>query len=361
MPKNKKKILHLVEAFGGGVFTFLVELANATCEDYDVVIAYSKRKQTPENFKEYFNEKVRFIEVQNFTRSIGAKDLKACKEVKKIVKKENPDIVHMHSSKAGIIGRLVMSSKNRKLFYTPHGYSFLKQDDSKLKRFVYKSIEKVTAMCRRKCKIVACSEGEYKESLKINKNSTYVNNGVNIKEIDKIVKDNKIKNIDTKHLKICTVGRIGFQKNPELFNKIAKEFPNINFTWIGDGELKEKLTSKNIRATGWAKRDDVLKQVAENDIFILPSLWEGLPLALLESMYLGKVCIVSDVIGNRDVIKNEQNGFVCDGLDSYKNVIEQIQNGKYNLEEIANNAKDDILQEYNIENMSKKYIELYSK
>ena len=52
---EKKKILHLVEAFGGGVFTFLVELANATCEDYDVVIAYSKRKQTPENFKGYFN------------------------------------------------------------------------------------------------------------------------------------------------------------------------------------------------------------------------------------------------------------------------------------------------------------------
>ena len=130
MQDKKKKILHLVEAFGGGVFTFLVELSNSMSEDYEIVIAYAKRNQTPENFKEYFNKNIKFIEVKNFTRSIGIKDFKACKEVKQIIKQENPDIVHMHSSKAGIIGRLVISSKNRKLFY-----SFL--------FFIYKSSKKV--------------------------------------------------------------------------------------------------------------------------------------------------------------------------------------------------------------------------
>lgn len=358
---QKKKVLHLVEAFGGGIFTFLVELVNNTCEEFDIVIAYSKRKQTPENFEEYFNKKVKLIEVQNFTRSIGPKDFKACKEVKNIIKNENPDIVHMHSSKAGIIGRLVISSKNRKLFYTPHGYSFLKQDDSKLKRFIYKSIEKMAAMYRKKCTIVACSEGEYKESLKISKNSTYVNNGVNVDEIDKVIVNKEIKNIDTKNLKICTIGRIGFQKNPELFNKIAESFTDIEFTWIGDGELREKLTSKNIKITGWAKREAVLKYVAENDIFILPSLWEGLPIALLEAMYLGKICIVSDVIGNRDVIKNGENGFVCDKLEDYKSVIEQIKNKKFELPKIESNAKNDVIENYNINKMSKQYAQLYNK
>lgn len=359
MPENKKKVLHLVEAFGGGVFTFLVELANSMCDEFDVVIAYAKRKQTPENFEEYFDERVKFIEVKNFTRSIGIKDIKACKEVRKIIKRENPDIVHMHSSKAGIVGRLVISTKNRKLFYTPHGYSFLKQDDSKLKRFVYKSIEKAAAMWSRKCKIVACSEGEYKESLKITKNSTYINNGVNVKEIDKVIKSDVNQEISTKDLKICTVGRIGFQKNPGLFNQIAENFPNVHFAWIGDGELKDKLTCKNIEITGWASRDVVLNKVNEADIFILPSLWEGLPIALLEAMYLKKICIVSNVIGNRDVIHNEQNGFVCDNLDDYKKVIEGVVNNKYDIKEIVNNAREDIIEEYNIKNMSRKYIELY--
>lgn len=360
MQDKKKKILHLVEAFGGGVFTFLVELSNSMSEDYDIVIAYAKRKQTPENFKEYFNKNIKFIEVKNFTRSIGVKDFKACKEVKQIIKQENPDIVHMHSSKAGIIGRLVISSKNRKLFYTPHGYSFLKQDDSAIKRFIYKSIEKLATMYKRRCKIIACSKGEYTETLKLTKNCTYVNNGVNTGEIDKIIKDITPEKINTNNLKICTVGRIGFQKNPQLFNEIAKKFPQYAFTWIGDGELKESLTSKNIEITGWASRENVLKQLCENDIFILPSLWEGLPIALLEAMYLGKICIVSNVIGNRDVIKNGKNGFVCDNLNEYENVLNSIIDNKVAIKEIQENVIGDTKNNYTITNMCKKYKEIYN-
>lgn len=303
---EKKKILHVIEAFGGGIYTFLLELSNNLNEDFEIVIAYSKRKQTPENFKEQFNKNIKFMEVENFTRSINPiKDIKAYKEIKKIIKQEQPNIVHLHSSKAGIIGRLAIRNKSIKLFYTPHGYSFLKQDDSKLKRFIYKTIEKIVATINRRCKIVACSEGEYKESLKLTKNATYINNGVNAEQIDKLVKNKHV--IDFNNIKICTVGRIGFQKNPKLFNEIAKEFPDIKFTWIGDGELRDELTSSNINITGWKTREEVLNILNENDVFLLPSLWEGLPIALLEAMYLGKICIVSNVIGNRDVIKNEEN------------------------------------------------------
>lgn len=358
---EKKKIVHIVEAFGGGVFTYFVELANSLSDNFEVVIAYAKRKQTPDNYKEYFNENIRLVEIKNFTRSINPiKDLKACLEIYKLIKEEQPDIVHMHSSKAGIIGRLVISSKNRKLFYTPHGYAFLKQDDSKLKRIMYKAIEKVTALLKRNCKIVACSKGEYEESLKILKNSTYVNNGVNPLEIDKLVNTKNLGKTDLNNLKICTIGRIGYQKNPELFNRIAEQFPNIKFTWIGDGELRNSLTSNNIEITGWKNRQEVLNELEKNDIFILPSLWEGLPIALLEAMYLEKICIVSNVIGNKDVIENEKNGFICDDLQDYIKVIKQIQNGKYDLNEIENNANNDILREYNVGVMSRKYEELYA-
>ena len=218
----------------------------------------------------------------------------------------------------------------------------------------------MAVLYKKKCTIVACSEGEYKESLKLTKNATYINNGVNIKEIDSVVKDSSIKNIDTKNLKICIVGRIGFQKNPKLFNQIAEQFPQIQFTWIGNGELKDELKSPNISITGWTKRADVLSNLEKNDIFILPSLWEGLPIALLEAMYLGKICIVSNVIGNRDVIINGKNGFICNELEDYCNVINEIQQEKYNLAQIQKNAKEDVLQEYNIDITSKKYIELYN-
>lgn len=359
---KKKKIIHIVEAFGGGVFTYLVELANSMADEFDIVIAYSKRKQTPDDFKMYFDERIKLVEIKNFTRSINpSKDLRACAEIRKLIKEEQPDIVHIHSSKAGIIGRLIITSKDKKLFYTPHGYSFLKQDDSKMKRLVYKAIEKTTATLNKNCKIVACSKGEYKESLKLSKNSTYINNGVNTREIDEFIETKQEYKTDVNNLKICTIGRIGYQKNPELFNQIAEKFPNIQFTWIGDGELRQNLKSSNIKVTGWKNRKDVLSELEKNDIFILPSLWEGLPLALLEAMYLKKVCIVSNVIGNRDVIENDQNGFVCNNLADYVNTIKHIQNGNCNLAFIGNNANRDILDEYNVSIMSKKYEQLYIK
>ena len=349
--EKKKKILHIVEAFGGGVFSVLVDLINSTSEEFEIVVAYSKRPQTPENFESYFSKNVKFIEVKNFARSINLKkDIKAFFELKKIIKSQKPDIIHLHSSKAGFLGRFAANGRKIKMLYNPHGFSFLMQDCSKIKRKIYWIIEKIGAM--RKCKIVGCSKGEYEEALRLSKNSICINNAINVEKLQKETKDFDIKKIDLKNLKICISGRIGYQKNPEFFNKIAESFPKCNFTWIGDGDLKDKLTSKNIKITGWKTREEVLKLVNENDIFILTSIWEGLPISLLEAMYLGKVCLVTDCIGNRDVIKNNQNGYLIN-QENYKSILDNLNYD--DLKDISTNAKNDILNEYNIKNMVEKY------
>lgn len=139
-----------------------------------------------------------------------------------------------------------------------------------------------------------------------------------------------------------------------MFNEIAKNFPNIQFTWIGDGELRNELTSENIKITGWLERQDVLKELNKNDIFILPSLWEGLPISLLEAMYMKKICIVSDVIGNRDVIKDGINGFVCNVLADYIKHIKNIQN-THKINDIIQNECSDIKHKYNDKYMFKQY------
>ena len=356
----KKKVLQIVEAFGGGVFTVLCDLFNGLSDEFEVVVAYSVRPQTPKNFKEYFNKNIKFIEVKNFTRNIDfKKDIKALKEIKKIVKEEKPDIVHLHSSKAGILGRIGIHDRRIKMFYNPHGFSFLKMDDSKLKRFMYKTIEKVTAILNPKCTIVGCSKGEYDEAKKLNKNAKCINNGINIEKLEEETRDLKEKEINYENLKICTVGRIGFQKNPQIFNEIAEELLNLQFTWIGDGELKEELKSPNIKITGWLERKNVLQELNNNDIFLLPSLWEGLPISLLEAMYMKKVCIVSDVIGNRDVIENGKNGYICRKKDEYINIIKNI-----NVEEFQNiiiEGYGEITKEYNTNRMIQQYKEVYSQ
>ena len=95
---EKKKILYIVEAMGGGVFTYIVDLANELVNSYDMYIAYAVRKQTPENYKDYFDKRIHLIEVENFARAINpSKDIAAFFEIRKIAKRVRPDIIHLHS------------------------------------------------------------------------------------------------------------------------------------------------------------------------------------------------------------------------------------------------------------------------
>ena len=131
---EKKKILYIVEAMGGGVFTYIVDLANELVNSYDMYIAYAVRKQTPENYKDYFDKRIHLIEVENFARAINpSKDIAAFFEIRKIAKRVRPDIIHLHSSKAGALGRLAFNGKKVPVFYNSHGYSFLMQNSSSTK------------------------------------------------------------------------------------------------------------------------------------------------------------------------------------------------------------------------------------
>lgn len=105
-----KRILFVVEAMGGGVFTYIVDLANELVNKYDMYIAYAVREQTPKNYKEYFDKRIKLIKVNGFGRSINlGKDLESFVEIKQIAKQLRPDIIHLHSSKAGVVGRLALN------------------------------------------------------------------------------------------------------------------------------------------------------------------------------------------------------------------------------------------------------------
>lgn len=347
----KKKILYIVEAMGGGVFTYIVDLSNELVNSYDMYIAYAVRKQTPENYKDYFDKRIHLIEVKNFGRAIDpVKDIMAFVEVKRIATEIKPDVIHLHSSKAGAIGRMAFNGKIP-MFYTPHGYSFLMENYKPMKRRVFKLIESVCA--KRNCTTISCSVGEHEETLKLTKRATYVNNGINMAELQKIIdRTEKMEHPFT----VYTLGRICYQKNPVLFNEIAKSLPDVKFVWIGDGELREELTSKNIEITGWINRNTAIRYAVNADVFLLPSRWEGLPISLLESMYMKKICVVSNVIGNRDVIHNGKNGFVGEKVEDYVKAIEECQDedGKLIVQ-----AYQDILKIYNTKVMAEQYSKEY--
>lgn len=353
---NRKKVLYFVEAFGGGVFTYICNLANELCQYYDIYIAYGTRKQTPKNLNKYFNKDIHLIKVKNYQREVSfIKDVAAYKEMQQIMTEVKPDIVHLNSSKSGILGRWLLKNNKAPVFYTPHGYSFLMTNIDKKKKFFYKTLEKIFAF--KNVKTIACSKSEYEITKQLTNNATYVDNGINLKEFSGLViKDNS--NLHSNNLKVVTIGRISVQKNPQLFNQIAISFPDIKFIWVGDGDLKTQLTAPNITITGWVNTTTALSYLNEANIFVMTSLWEGLPMALLEAMYMKKICIVSNVVGNKDVIHNEENGYTYNNLNEF---IEKVNSLKDNddLQKIVNCAHDQVVKHYNSKNMALEYKKIY--
>ena len=351
-----KKILFFTESLATGVQSYITDLSNELVGSFDVYLAYSIRSnQTRENFKSFFDKRVHFIEVKNFCRELNpVLDIKAFFEMRKIAKEVKPDIIHLHSSKAGALGRFAFNGRRIPLFYTPHGYSFVAAECSPLKRKIYYFIEWLCA--RRRCTTISCGKGEYEDTRKLTKNSLYINNGINIEDLD-LIKEKTT--ISAHPFTVYTLGRVCYQKNPFMFNEIANKLPSIRFIWVGGGELENELKSSNITITGFLDREKALDYAINSDVFLFTSFGEALPMSLLESMYLEKPCVVSDVKGNHDVIQNNRNGFLCNTVDDYVNAIKTVQD--IDCSSIIKNAYSDILNEYNTKVMAKKYKEVYFK
>ncbi|MBO5999112.1 MAG: glycosyltransferase family 4 protein [Lachnospiraceae bacterium] len=352
---RKPKILYIVKHFSAGIFTYLVQLSSRLIDEFDIVIGYSVTPDTPADFRSYFDSRVELIRVVNFENELNVFSESAVRnEMKQLVNTYKPDIIHLHGYNAGRIGRKALDGMGIPMFYTPHGYLYLAEDHNLLTRSVSRSNERSAALAD--CTTIACSKGEFAETLAFTQRAVYINNGIDIKALDEIVKDEK----PTEHpLTVFTTGLVNYQKRPELFNEIAMAMPDVRFVWIGNGGQRYKLTAPNVEVTGWLTHDEAIKRVYHSDVFILTSLWEGLPISLLEAMYLGKLCIVSNVIGNRDVITNGENGYVCDTAAAFVNAINQYKHD--NLSTIIENAHNDIIDNYTLDQMVERYAEVYRK
>lgn len=321
---EKLKILHISETFIGGVYTYLKQLSQHSENDghFKTYIIYSADREET-NEKGIFNdfpEGTELIRI-DMTREISPfRDLKSLFKIIALLRKINPDVIHLHSSKAGVLGRVArfFLFKKKVLFYSPHGYSFLRTDISAAKKKLYWMIEK-NFQSIFKGETIACGDTEYQIANTIDK-SHLVRNGIDIEEVHRSFAENK-NNV----LTIGIVGRITFARNPVLFNQIALRFPDYQFIWVGDGELIHQLTAPNIRITGWlADRKKLLREINNLDIYIQTSLWEGLPISVLEAMALQKPVLATNVIGNKDLVSPGETGYIFDNiheLDAYFEIL----------------------------------------
>lgn len=325
------KVVHIVEALEGGVYTYFKDLSayfgdEKISENIETIIIYSSNRNgvSTQKVNAEFSKGINLIHLDMVREISLAKDLKSIVKLTQELKKINPDIIHLHSSKAGVLGRLssFFLFKKTKLFYSPHGYAFLRTDISNRTKRFYSVIEKNFQYLFGGT-IVACGDTEFEIAKNIGP-SKLIRNGVAINEIRKYFLPHQ----NTK-LTIGILGRITAARNPKLFNEIALQFPDFNFIWIGDGELNHFITAPNIQITGWIlDKNTVFKTLNSIDIYLQTSLWEGLPIAVLEAMALQKPVIATHIIGNKDIVVPNETGFLFSEINELKSFFNVLKDSE---------------------------------
>jgi len=330
------KVLHISETFVTGVYTYIQSICKYTSNHKNIktFVIYSPNREGTEkhDFDKDFSKDTSLIPVSMQREISFTNDLKSYREIKKNIKKIKPDVIHLHSSKAGVLGRIASKVYPKaRVYYTPNGYSFLREDISatkqKLFKFIELSISKLFGGAT-----IACGDTEHEYAKTIGK-SIMVRNGIDLDELKpiKVRPSNELKSI-------VTLGRISPQKNPQLFNQVAESFPELSFVWIGDGELRHLLTAKNIEITGWLARNEALNLLAHHDVYMQTSLWEGLPFTIIEAMALRKPVLATNVIGNKDAVSHKRNGFLCEDLGNFKKAIQTLIKTPELLSEYSRNS-----------------------
>ena len=280
-------------------------------------------------------------------------DIKIIKELREIEKKVKPDVIHLHSSIAGGMGRLAYNGKENTVVYTPHGYAHILMGPGK-KSLMYKWMEKVLG--KTNSMTLTCCESEDDVAKTLCKKTAYIETGVNLGDLSASL--DGIEPVKNEKFTVFTLGRACVQKQPQLFNRIAELVPEARFVWIGNGELETMLTAQNIEITGWKPRKEALAMAKGADAFILCSLGEAIAMSLIENMYIKKLILVSNTMGNKSVIRDGINGYVCEKAEDYAEKIKAAM--KKFPSELPEHAYQDVLTIYNTEAMKKKYIMFYN-
>ena len=325
-------------------------------DNFDVYLAYSLRPQTPKNYKDFLDKHVHLIQVKSFGEkglTSIPNDIKVIRELQAIERKVQPDVIHLHSSIAGGMGRLAFKGKNNTVVYTPHGYAHILMGPG-IKSKMYKLMESILG--KTNAMTLTCCESEDEVAKTLCKRTAYIETGVNLADLSASL--DGIEPVHNEKFTVFTLGRACVQKQPQLFNRIAELVPEAHFVWIGNGELENELTAPNMEVTGWKPRKEALAMAKGADAFILCSLGEAIAMSLIENMYIKKLILVSNTMGNKSVIKDGINGYVCETAEDYTERIKAAMR-KF-PSELPERAYQDVLEVYNTEAMKKKYIEFYN-
>jgi len=349
-------------------------------EQFEITVACSPGGELV-NWLRVLPQGIKVVEIPELKRNISPlNDLKAFYKLYSLMKKEGFHIVHCHSSKAGVLGRLAARLAGvPKIFFTVHGWG-INEYQVRPARFFYTLTERFTGALS--TGIVCVSQNDLEKGLRLRLASpdrlSVIYNGMPEPQKKKGVlrKELAIKEED---IIIGTVARLALQKDPLFLLNVAERMiassnnrlnkRRIYFVIVGDGPLRLKC-EEYIKRKGLEERvfllgarEEAAELMQDFDVFVLFSRWEGLPLTVIEAMLAGVPVVANAVGGVGEMVVNNETGYLIDKLDvneAEKALWDLVSNpGKrFSMGEAG---RQRALKLFNVSRMVEEYKKLYTR
>ncbi|MDD4000876.1 MAG: glycosyltransferase [Bacilli bacterium] len=337
----------------GGAEKMVLELIQKLKDKFEVRL-YIIRK----NHETIYDKKLSEMTVQH--HYLNAKNrifsFQAAKNLKKLLNDYKPDIIHSHLKAADYIWYYYRSQKYFYWIHTIHTLATI--DMKRVRRIFYRKLIK-----SKKIHLISVSSEVERSVFSLyGVGGDVINNGINLEQFKYIPEEKNL-------FKIVHVGRFIRLKNHHYlvreFSKFIEEKKNVRLILIGDGPLRKNII-RLARKLGISKKvffikytNYVEKYLREACVFVLPSEYEGMSLALLEACASGLLVIVSRSL--TDLIEDEINGFEID-LDENAlfYILQDLYENYQNLETVRLNAVASVTK-YSVDAMAENYLKLYEK
>lgn len=299
----------------------------------EVHLAANFKNDRGRDYFSYFEERQVITHQIDFNRSpFSAGNIKCIKQLDDILKSCSFDLVHCHTPVGGVLGRLV-SQKYRKqgckVIYTVHGLQFCKGESLK-NWIIYYPVEKIMSLMADV--IITINQEDYRRVKKSfwNKHTTYIPGvGINLDKVRETSVDRKKKRASLgftdDDIILFHSGEHSIRKNQKTLIEALSilKNPKVHLVLAGDGSLKnyhQELADQaclhdQVHIIGF--RTDIYELLKSSDIFLFPSIHEGLGISLLEAMACGLPCVATEVQGIKDLIKNKENLCAWNDADAF--------------------------------------------
>lgn len=372
-PRPEGLVLHVTQATTGGTMAYLRSLLPGLRRaGYRVAVACPR--QGP------LLGAMEALEIEVFpvpmVRAIApGHDVRASLALRRLIRRLRPSVVHLHSSKAGAVGRLAALGSPVRVVYSPHGWSFAMEVGAAA-RSAYAFIERTGArLCDRIVNVSADEQRLADQHGIPSERGVVIENGI---EVERFREAGRRRDearaalgIDDRSLVVGMVARLCPQKDPLTFvaaaRIIAERRPDARFVLLGDGPLEGDVSAavqraglqSRFRMPGWVEAPE--RWVAGFDIGVLTSAWEAFGLAAAEYMAAGVPVVTAAVGGLREVVEDGVTGLQVHGRGpaEFAGAVLRLAGDPALRERLADAAAEAAARRFDVQRVIDAHVELY--